>query len=181
MKRSLTLCLLLSLTTFAAPADYKPPVAKLSDAVTAKRPIEGEYMGLYLMGKKVGYLFTNVKFAPGRTDQVIAINEFVFKATVGTKEARRTMKETRVYEAKPGGKLLTFTVEQSGDGGDQVLEATNTATGMRVIRKRPNLPNEVLNRKPSAELVEDADQARVAIKRNARVVGTVTDGTDLDS
>ena len=149
--------------------------------MTAKRPIAGEYMGLYLMGKKVGYLFTNVKFVAGRTDQVVAINEFVFKATVGTKLATRTMKETRIYESKPGGKLLTFTVEQTGDGGEQMLEATNTATGMRVLRKRPNLPNEVLNRKPSAELVEDADQARVSIKRAAKVIGTITDGTDLDN
>jgi hypothetical protein len=185
MKRSpALLTVLLSVCALAAPGAEKAApaaAAKLSDAMTAKRPIEGEYMGLYLMGKKVGYLYTNVKFVAGRTDQVVAINEFVFKATVGTKVAQRTMKETRVYEAKPGGRLLSFTVEQGGDGGDQVLEATNTATAMRVLRKRPNLPNEVLNRKPSAEVVEDADQARVALKRNAKVVGTVTDGTDLDS
>jgi hypothetical protein len=179
MKRSLALTLVLLCTSLGAAESAKAPA--LSDAITAKRPIEGEYMGLYLMGKKVGYLFTNVKFAAGRTDQVVAVNEFVFKATVGTKVAQRTMKETRVYESKPGGKLLSFTVESGGDGGDQMLEATNTPTGMRVLRKRPNLPNEVLNRKPSAEQVEDADQARVALKRNAKVVGTVTDGSDLDS
>ena len=179
--RALTLPVLLLCAVSAAEGYKPPPPAKVTDAMTAKRPIAGEYMGLYLMGKKVGYLFTNVKFAPGRTDQVVAVNEFVFKATVGTKLATRTMKETRIYESKPGGRLLTFTVEQSGDGGDQLLEATNTTTGMRVLRKRPNLPNEVLNRKPSAELVEDADQARVAIKRAAKVTGTITDGTDLDS
>jgi transglutaminase-like putative cysteine protease len=183
MKRTLCLSVLLLCTAgWALPDAAKTaPAAKLSDAVTAKRPIGGEYMGLYLMKQKVGYLYTNVKFAPGRDDQVIAINEFVFKATVGTKLATRTMKETRIYEAKPGGRLLTFTVEQSGDGGDQILEATNTTTAMRVLRKRPNLPNEVLNRKPSSEVVEDADQARVAIKRAAKVVGTITDGTDLDN
>ncbi len=183
MKRTLALSVLLLCTAVAAaPEGYKPPPpAKVSDAMTARRPIGGEYMGLYLMGKKVGYLFTNVKFVSGRTDQVVAINEFVFKATVGNKLAQRTMKETRVYESKPGGRLLTFTVEQSGDGGEQMLEATNTTTAMRVLRKRPNLPNEVLNRKPSAELVEDADQARVSIKRAAKVIGTITDGTDLDN
>ncbi len=181
MKRTLSLPLfLLCASVWAAPeAAVSPP--KFSDAMTARRPIAGEYMGLYLMGKKVGYLFTNVKFAAGRTDQVIATNEFVFKATVGTKLATRTMKETRLYESKPGGRLLTFTVEQTGDGGDQLLEATNTPTQMRVLRKRPNLPDETLNRKPSSERVEDADQARVAIKRASKVVGTIIDGTDLDT
>ena len=112
MKRLTALpVVLLCALAWAAPEGYQPPPPpKLSDAVTAKRPIAGEYMGLYLMGKKVGYLFTNVKFAPGRTDQVVAINEFVIKATVGTKLATRTMKETRVYESKPGGRLLTFSV-----------------------------------------------------------------------
>lgn len=181
MLRSSLLALLVSAAALADEGYKPPPPAKVTDAISAKRPIDGEYMGLYLMGKKVGYLFTNVKFAPGRTDQVIAINEFVFKATVGTKLATRTMKETRIYESKPGGRLLTFTVEQTGDGGEQTLEATNTTTAMRVLRKRPNLPNEVLNRKPSTELVEDADQARVAIKRQAKVSGLITDGTDLDS
>lgn len=156
-------------------------VEKYSDALTAKRPLEGEYMGLYLMGKKVGYLYTNLKLAPGKTDQVQAVNHFVFKANVGTKVAERVMKETRIYEAKPGGKLLQFTVEQSGDGGDQILEATSTPAGLRVLRKRPNLPNEVLTLKPTKETVEDADQARVALKRNGPVKGTVTDGMDLES
>jgi len=155
--------------------------APLSDALTAKRPLEGEYMGLYLMGKKVGYIYTNLKFAPGSHDRAEAVNEFVFKATVGTKTAERYLKDTRIYEAKPGGKLLSFLIEQKGDGGDQTLEGTSSAMGLKVIRKRPNLPNEVLTLPASKETVEDADQARVALKRNAKVDGWTTDATDLDT
>jgi len=172
---------LISALILASSAAFAAP---LSDALTAKRPIEGEYMGLYLMGKKVGYIFTNLKFATGSKDRAESVNEFVFKAALGSKDkiAQRYLKETRVYEAKPGGKLLSFTVEQRGDGGDQTLEATATPKGLQVIRKRPGLPNEVLKTLPSSkETIEDADQARVAVKRNANVEGWTTDGTDLDT
>ncbi len=164
IRRALPLALLLlASTALAAP--------RLSDAVTAQRPLEGEYMGLYLMGKKVGYIYTNLKFAPGSSDRVQAVNEFVFKATVGTKTAERYLKDTRLYEAKPGGRLLSFVIEQRGDGGEQTLEGTATAAGLKVVRKRPDQPNEVLNLPASKETVEDADQARVALKRNAKVDG----------
>lgn len=174
---------LLTVAVLAACLGAFPAVAapKYSDAVTSARPTEGEYFGLYLMGRKVGFLYTHLKFVPGRDDQVSAVSEFVFKAQVGTKTSERRMKETRTYEAKPGGRLLSFVVEQMGDGGDQTLEATTTAQGMKVLRKRPGQPNEVLTRKASREVVEDADQARVALKRAANVVGYVTDGMDLES
>lgn len=183
MKRSLALSVvLLCSAAWADPEGYKPPPpAKLSDAMTAKRPVSGEFMGLYLVGKKVGYYYSNVKFVPGRTDQVIATSEFIFNANVGAKATMRSLKDTRIYESKPGGKLLSFTVEQAGDGGDQTLEATNTVTGLRILRKRPGVPNEVLTRKPSLEVIEDADQVRVAIKRGLKVVGTITDAMDLDN
>jgi hypothetical protein len=163
----------------------KPVAARakpaLNDVLAAPRPANGEYFGLYLMNKKVGYIFARVALLPGPVPQVEAVNEFVFKATVGTKSSERRYKETRVYEAKPNGRLVSFVVDAQGDGGDQVLEATATPTGLRVIRKRPNQPNEVLNLPPSREVVEDADQARVALLRNAKVEGTITDGQDLEN
>lgn len=177
MRRSASLVLAL----LCLPALAAEP-AKLSDVLTAKRPAGGEYLGLYLMGKKVGYLFTDVRRSPTNPEQAIAVNHFVMRAQVGKdKVAQRTLKETRTYEAKPGGKLISFLVEQSGDGGDQTLEATATSTGLRVLQKRPGQPNQIRSLKPSQETVEDADQARVALARGQKVEGTVTDGTDLES
>lgn len=176
--RASLLALLCAAASALAAAPAKAPA--LSLAVTAPRPLEGEWMGVYLMDKKVGYYFTNLKFAPGKKDQVVAVNEFVFIAQVGHNKSERVLKEHRTYEAKPGGKLLSFVVVQSGDGGDQTLEATATPRGLKVVRKRPNLPDEVIERPPSKEVVEDADQARVAIALKKDVVGTVTDGTDLE-
>lgn len=158
----------------------KQAAAPLSPAITAPRPIDGEWMGVYLKGKKVGFYFSNVKFAPGRKDQVEAVNAFTFIAQVGKNRSERVLTERRIYEAKPHGKLLSFTREQKGDGGDETLEATATPTGLRVVRKRPNLPDEVLNHPPAKEVVEDADQARVAVATGKDVVGTIVDGTDLE-
>jgi Transglutaminase-like superfamily len=178
VRSAVAVALLLSLSAFAG----EPPkaAANLSLAITAPRPIDGEWMGVYLMDKKVGFYFTNVKFAAGKKDVVEATNEFVFIAQVGNNTSERVLKDVRTYEAKPKGKLLTFRVEQKGDGGDQILEGTATAKGMKVVRRRPNMADEVLEIPASKEVVEDADQARVAIASGKPVVGTVTDGMDLE-
>lgn len=150
----------------------------LSDVVKVPRPAEGEFMGLYLKGQKIGYMFSSVTLSP-KKDTVTAVTELHFKAKVGSQVSDRMMKETRVYEAKPGGKLLRFVMQQAGDGGDQSLEGTALPDGVRVVRKKPGQPNEVKMLPASKEVVEDADQARVALKRNAKLVGTITDSTDL--
>ncbi|MGV3625721.1 MAG: transglutaminase-like domain-containing protein [Archangium sp.] len=172
MRKSLSLLsLLFAFSAFAAePA--------LSDAATVKRPAEGEFMGLYLKGQKIGYMFSQVSLSPDKKT-LTAVTELHFMAKVGKEVSDRKMKETRVYESKPGGKLISFLMEQSGDGGEQRLEGTTLPNGVRVMRKKPGLPNDVKMLPPSKEVVEDADQARVALKRNAKVSGTITDSTDL--
>ncbi len=154
--------------------------AELSDALKARRPATGEYFGLYLMNKKVGFLYTHLTVAKDNPARAVATTELHFKANVGPNVSERWVKETRTYESKPGGKLLGFSVEQKGDGGDQLLTATSTPQGIRVLRKRPNRANEILSVAASKERIEDADQARVALLRGAAVTGTVTDGTDLE-
>lgn len=167
---SLLSVLLASIAVAAEPA--------LSDAATVKRPAEGEFMGLYLKGQKIGYMFSQITLSPDKKT-LTAVTELHFMAKVGKEVSDRKMKETRVYEAKPGGKLISFLMEQSGDGGEQRLEGTALPTGVRVVRKKPGLPNDVKMLPASKEVVEDADQARVALKRNAKVSGTITDSTDL--
>ncbi|MBZ4370060.1 transglutaminase-like domain-containing protein [Corallococcus sp. AS-1-6] len=168
----------------AAKAQAKAPQApqaqeQLSDALKAPRPKGGEYFGLYLMDKKVGWFFTDLTVLPGNKAQ--SINELIFKAQVGTRVSERVHREVRVYEAKPGGRLLSFTVTQKGDGGDNELVGTVTGDTLRVVRKRPGQPDEVLKPLPAPkETIEDADQARVALLRGQKVEGVALDGTDLE-
>lgn len=168
--RSSLLLVFLATSAFAA--------GELSDVVSVPRPEKGEFMGLYLKNQKIGYMFSNVTLAADKKT-VTAVTEIHFMAKVGQQVSDRTMKETRVYESKPGGKLLSFVMEQSGDGGEQRLEGTALPTGVRVVRKKPGLATDVKMLPAAKEVVEDADQGRVALKRNAKVEGVITDSTDL--
>ncbi|HVE85491.1 MAG TPA: transglutaminase domain-containing protein, partial [Myxococcales bacterium] len=154
--------------------------APVSDAVRAPRPSGGEYFGLYILGKKVGYQYTTLTFAPGSRDKVQLVESAVLRANVGGRNVERATSEVRTYEARPGGKLLSFKIEQHGDGGDQVLEGTATANGVTVIRRRPGLPNEIRTLKPSRETVEDADQVRVALLQKKTISGIVLNSEDLE-
>jgi len=165
------------IAVLAVPARAEDPA--VSDVMKVPRPAGGEYFGLYILGKKVGYQFIQVGYVPGGKDKVRMVDNVVMRANVGGRNVERIMSETRVYESKPNGKLLSFVIEQHGDGGDQVLEGSASNAGVRVIRKRPGLPNEILNLKPARESVEDADQVRVAVLRKATVSGIVVDSTDL--
>jgi transglutaminase-like putative cysteine protease len=177
MKRALPAVLVVLL---AVPAFAVTP-ASVSDVVNLPRPSEGEYLGLYLGGKKIGYTF--LKFGPvaGHPDQFLSENEFVMKAMVGQNKSERYLKDTRIYEAKPNGRLLSLVIEQKGDGGDQVLEVTSTKEGLRVLQKRPNQPNVVRSMPASKEIVEDADQYRMALKRGKKMEGDVLDSQDLQA
>ncbi len=170
---------LAALAVLSAAAKNSKPEAELSDAILAPRPAGGEYFGLYLLGKKVGYAFSDVSFVPGSKTQVRAVSELMFKASVGKKVSERFHKETRIYAAKPGGRLLSFAIEDRGDGGNQTLQGTATSAGIEVIQKRPGQADQTLHLKATGETVEDADQARVAIRRNKAVEGTILDGQDL--
>lgn len=186
----MTLCAVLSGASPAlaqAPAARKAPTAAqaparkagLSDVLKAPRPKGGEYLGLYLMEKKVGYLFFDFAPVPGKPGQVRAVKEMSFQAHVGAQKSERLYREERVYESKPNGRLLSFVITQSGDGGNQTLEGTQTAEGLRVVRKRPGVPDEVLERPASKETVEDADPERLALYRKRSHQGLLLDGMDL--
>ncbi|WP_434382996.1 transglutaminase-like domain-containing protein [Melittangium boletus] len=162
-----------------AAAPSPPAPGGVSDVVKARRPQGGEYLGLYLVDKKVGYLFTDVGLIPDRADRVRAISELHFKANVGSRLSERTHREERIYEAHPGGRLVAFTIEQRGDGGTQTLVGTITPSGVSVVRKRPGLADETVSLPPTAEVVEDADPARVALLRQGHLSGHMLDGTDL--
>src|SRR5258708_833743 len=157
------------------------PKAQLSDALKAARPKGGEHFGLYLLDKKVGYAFNDLSLANGTTDKAKAVSEFFFRANVGDKVSERRHTEVRLYEAKPGGRLLSFTIEDKGDGGEQRLEGEARPDGIRVVRKRPGRAVETLNLPATGETIEDADQPRVAVFRGQPIVGSVLDGQDLDS
>jgi len=164
----------------AKPVVAAAPHPGLSEVVDLPRPAEGEYLGIYLGGKKIGYNYMKNGLVEGHPDQFESENETVIKAMVGNNVSERYVMDHRVYEAKPKGKLLSFTIIKAGDGGDETLEATSTAQGLRVLRKRPNQPNEIRSLPAARETVEDSDQFRVVLKRGTKMVGDYIDAQDLE-
>ncbi len=153
--------------------------AALSDALRAPRPAGGEWFGVYLVDKKVGWYFTDLALVPGKPSQARYVAELVFNVKAGQASIDRHHREERLYEARPSGRLLSFVFEDTGDGGTQTLVGKATPSGIEVLRRRPGHPEERLTLPPSAETVEDADQVRVSLLRQAAVSGTVLDATDL--
>lgn len=149
----------------------------VSDTLTVTRPKGGEYFGVYLSNQKVGWMLTRVQ--TNADGNVESLNEMHFRAKVGTRISDRVMRELKVFEPKPNGKLLSFKLEQLGDGGDQTLEGVVKDKALVVTRTRPGLKPEIMSLPLPKEVVEDADQARVALKRNASLAGQITDTTDL--
>jgi hypothetical protein len=173
--------LLVCLISLSVAGAGQTPKGPLSDALKAPRPHGGENFGLYLKDEKVGYAFNDLSLVPGRPDQAKAVSEFFFRAIVGNRVAERQHTEVRIYEAKPGGRLLSFTIEDKGDGGNQRLEGEAKPDGIRVVQTRPGRAVNILNLPASQETIEDADQPRVAVLRNQKIEGEVLDGQDLET
>jgi hypothetical protein len=169
-----------ALPTFADQPSSERGTVKpaLSDVLRAPRPAGGEYFGLYLVDKKVGWFFTDLAPVPGK-NEVRAVADFVFKAVVGNNTAERRHHEERIYESRPGGKLLSFLIKDEGDGGNQVLTGKATPSGFVVKRHRPGQTDDTFTLPGIQETVEDADQLRVALLRGKEVSGVSLDGTDL--
>ena len=162
----------------AAPA---APPSTLSDALRVRRPQSGEWFGVYLVDKKVGWLFTDLTLVPGKSERARFVQELVFKAVAGETAVERHHREERIYDARPGGRLLSFVIEDHGDGGTQVLSGKATPKGIEVLRRRPGHADETLTLPATTETVEDADQVRVSLLRNSVVSGMVLDGMDLQT
>src|SRR5712692_4991538 len=75
-----------------------------SDALLAPRPKGGEYFGLYLMNKKVGYAFNDISIEPRSPDRARAVSEFFLKANGGDQrlEGTATPQGVRVVRKRPG-------------------------------------------------------------------------------
>ncbi len=160
-----------------SPAPGQP--APLSEVLTAPRPKGGEWFGVYLMGRKVGYFYSDLSLVPGAPEKARAVSEMYLKTTMGGRTSERRHREERVYQARPQGKLLSLRIEDTGDGGNQLLEGSAGPRGLSVVRKRPGQPNQILNLGPSREVIEDADQPRLALLRGQTVEGIATDAEEL--
>lgn len=164
----------------AAPAPTAPAAqaaaSNLPKVLTVPRPKGGEWMGLYVLGKKAGYAFSEIR--EGELDGkkvVVAISRVVLKATVGGAEMERDVRDERYYEFRDGGRLVALRQEKKGDGGEEVLLGKVTPEGVELKRIRPGQPDEVRKLPPTAETVEHADAPRMVAASRQPLKGASLD------
>jgi transglutaminase-like putative cysteine protease len=90
---------------------------------------------------------------------------------VGGNQVQRGQLEERVYEARPGGKLLSFQTTFQGDGGDRVVSGTCVHDRCTVRIEAPGAQVEQRNVDGVTETVEQVDAARLAAARRMTVRG----------
>jgi transglutaminase-like putative cysteine protease len=165
------------------PGDVKPPPqAAISagagagaDVLSLRRPVGAEFFGLYVGGKKAGWVRTDVtrELRDGK-DVLVSRELVVVKVKTDGRPVERRQEEERIFEARPGGRLLSFTAAMSGDGGDRVLRGA-------CARDRCTVRTEAPGREPGERVltvtvpIEQADAVRLAAARRGAVRGPVID------
>jgi hypothetical protein len=156
-----------------------PACRPAANVLDVRRPPGAEWFGLYLMGRKAGWLRSEIATGTRNGRPVlVARQETVIEAKVGPRTVRRTQSDERVYEAKPRGALLWFRSARTGDGGDRTVEVACGPEGCRAVldaedgRRTRDLPR-------VGETAEQADAARVAAARCGEVSGAQLDPEGL--
>jgi transglutaminase-like putative cysteine protease len=179
---ALALALLLPLTACPEqrppPARQRPPpqgalAAGALDVLTVPRPAEPEWFGLYLVGKKAGWSRAELRreIRDGR-DVLVGRGETLIRATVGGREVERRHEEERVYEARPGGRLLSFRAVFGGDGGDRTISGTcNTRERCTAVVETQGGGREERTLDGVTETADLADGVRLAAARRTTVRG----------
>ena len=172
MKRA-ALAFLVALA-LAAPALAAAPAREvaapaLPKILTMARPKGGEWMGLYVLGKKAGWAFSGLRAGEYEGQKVVvALSRVTLKASVGGADMQRDVLDERYYELKDGGRLLALRQEKHGDGGEEILIVRCSPEACDLTRLRPNLPDEKRKLAPTGETVEHADAQRlVALSRKS--------------
>jgi Transglutaminase-like superfamily len=149
----------------AAPKPVTP-----ASALDVARPRGPEWFGLYLMGKKAGWTRTSLGFElkDGKR-RFVGHAEATISATVGDRTVQRSEVDEKVWEARRGGRLVSFSSRHQGDGGDRLVEGRCSNGSCKVtITAEGKTEERTLDVR---ETVEDADAARLAAARRGEVRG----------
>jgi hypothetical protein len=139
--------------------------------LTVRRPQGPEWFGIYLVGKKAGFMRTEVRLEDGQGQRVlVARAETEISATVGPRTVKRVQRDEKVYEAKAHGRLLAFRSERQGDGGARSFTGTCGPSECTVAvvsdagREERRIPH-------PGETAEQADAARLVAATGAPLRG----------
>jgi len=154
----------------AAPSG--PACKPEASILSVKRPKGAEWFGLYLLNKKAGWLRTEVvREKRDGKEVLVSRQEMTIEAKVGPRSVRRGQVDEKVYEASPGGRLLSYRSERTGDGGDRTATLVCGAQNCKATLVAED-GTQTRDIKLPAETAEQADAARLAAARCGVVAGT---------
>jgi hypothetical protein len=175
MRTYVVLAILLAAQPLSAARARSP--AGPPNVLTVRRPAGAEWFGLYLMGKKAGWSSMEVRRERRQgVDVLVARSETALRATLSMpgsegKSVEREQLDEKVYQARPGGRLLSFRSERRGDGGARTVSGTCTEKGCTAKLTAEGSPPKTLELPPTAEKTEQADAPRLAAALRATVRG----------
>ncbi len=150
------------------------------ETLSLKRPAAGEWLGIYLLGQKAGYEFSQIKSAQDRDQKVVVgIEDTTIRANQGGAVVSRRVREVKTYAARPHGPLLSMEALHEGDGGDMAISIRFDATGGHLTRTPAHGSPEHLELPPTRDTVENTDLVRLCATRHRRVEGYLFDSTTM--
>ncbi len=154
-----------------APSARRATPRPAPDVLTVRRPAGPEWFGLYLVGHKAGWARMEVtRETRAGASVLVARQEMTLRVSLGDKAVQRSQKDEKVYQARPGGRLLEYRSERRGDGGDRTLNLTCEPDACRAVIRAEG-GEEVRRVAPPGETAEQADPFRLAAARRAAVEG----------
>lgn len=166
----------------AAPATAPGVPAPQAKVLGLLRPAGTEWIGVYLRDKKAGWSSSLIEATTHEGKPAIRITaEAGLAATIGGKRTERTVRETRTYEGRDGGRLLSMLIEKRGDGGDETVRGLRKGDQFELEVEAPGKPAQKRTLPLPAETVELIDPARLAMATGQPVSGTSFDGETLES
>jgi transglutaminase-like putative cysteine protease len=155
-------------------------LAAQPEALHLKRPHAGEWLGIYLLGHKAGYEFSQVKSGVNRGKKVvIGIEDTTIRANQGGAVVSRRVREVKTYAARPHGPLLSMEALHEGDGGDMAISIRFDAAGGHVTRTPAHGAPEHLELPPTRDTVDNVDLVRESAARHRRFEGYLFDSTTM--
>ena len=155
-------------------------LAAAPDPVDLKRPAAGEWMGIYLLGHKAGYEFSQVKEEQeGGRKVVVGVEDTTIRASQGGAVVTRRVREVKTYAARPHGPLLSMEALHEGDGGDMAISIRFDSKGGHATRTPANGTPEQFELPPSRDTLDDIDLVRLSAARHRKVEGYLFDSTTM--
>lgn len=147
------------------------------EALRLPRPEGGDWMGVYLVGQKAGWVHSSLEEVTYEGRPALkSVSRFTLQATVAGKTIERIAEESRWYERRDGGRLLAAEAVRRGDGGDRIISGRCKKESCTFrIEAEGAVDTRVLPH--PGERIEDAEALRLAAMRGR---GFTTKVLDLD-